>query len=73
MELVRWERRPELRRPLLMVAFEGWNDAGDASSLALEYLAQAWDAETWQVELAAGGLYQISRTGDGWLVEGMLD
>jgi hypothetical protein len=28
-----------------MVAFEGWNDAGDASSLALEYLAQAWDAE----------------------------
>src|ERR1700757_4942114 len=45
MELVRWERRPELRRPLLMVAFKGWNDAGDASSLALEYLAQAWDAE----------------------------
>jgi predicted ATP-grasp superfamily ATP-dependent carboligase len=28
-----------------MVAFEGWNDAGDASSLALEYLAQEWDAE----------------------------
>jgi hypothetical protein len=34
---------------------------------------QAWDVETWQVELAAGGLYQLSRTGDGWLVEGMLD
>jgi proteasome assembly chaperone (PAC2) family protein len=45
MELVRWERQPHLRRPLLAVAFEGWNDAGDASSLALGYLAKAWDAE----------------------------
>ena len=45
MELVRWEREPELRRPLLVVAFEGWNDAGDASSLALGYLARAWEAE----------------------------
>lgn len=45
MELVRWERDPQLRRPLLVVAFEGWNDAGDASSLALGYLASAWNAE----------------------------
>jgi predicted ATP-grasp superfamily ATP-dependent carboligase len=45
MELVRWERYPQLRRPLLVVAFEGWNDAGDASSLALGYLARAWQAE----------------------------
>ena len=45
MELVRWEHEPELRRPLLVVAFEGWNDAGDASSLALSYLARAWKAE----------------------------
>jgi protein ImuB len=33
----------------------------------------AWSAETWQVELAAGGLYQLARTADGWCVEGMLD
>lgn len=45
MDLVRWEREPLLRRPLLVVAFEGWNDAGDASSLALGYLAKAWEAE----------------------------
>jgi predicted ATP-grasp superfamily ATP-dependent carboligase len=45
MEMVHWERRPDLRRPLLVVAFEGWNDAGDASSLALGYLAEAWRAE----------------------------
>ncbi len=29
----------------MVVAFEGWNDAGDASSLALGYLADAWEAE----------------------------
>jgi protein ImuB len=34
---------------------------------------QAWAAETWQVELAAGGIYQLARTADGWCVEGMLD
>jgi predicted ATP-grasp superfamily ATP-dependent carboligase len=45
MELVRWEQHPVLRRPLLVVAFEGWNDAGDASSLALGYLARAWGAQ----------------------------
>ena len=45
MDLVRWEREPQLRRPVLVVAFEGWNDAGDASSLALGYLARAWEAE----------------------------
>lgn len=49
MDLLRWERQPELRRPLLVVAFEGWNDAGDASSLALGYLARAWQAERFAV------------------------
>jgi predicted ATP-grasp superfamily ATP-dependent carboligase len=44
METVRWEEQPQLRRPLLVVAFEGWNDAGDASSLALDHLARAWGA-----------------------------
>jgi protein ImuB len=34
---------------------------------------QAWAAETWQVELAAGGVYQLARTAEGWSVEGMLD
>ena len=45
MDLVRWERHPALRRPLFVVAFEGWNDAGDASTIALDYLAQACKAE----------------------------
>lgn len=35
---------PQLRRPILLAAFEGWNDAGDAASAAVEHLALAWDA-----------------------------
>jgi len=35
---------PPLRRPVLLAAFEGWNDAGDGASGALDHLEQAWDA-----------------------------
>lgn len=35
---------PELRRPVLVAAFGGWNDAGDAASAALEHLSLTWDA-----------------------------
>lgn len=35
---------PRLRRPILLAAFEGWNDAGDAASNAVEHLALEWDA-----------------------------
>ena len=36
---------PVLRDPVLVAAFEGWNDAGDAASAALEHLELIWDAE----------------------------
>jgi proteasome assembly chaperone (PAC2) family protein len=42
---LRWDRRPQLRAPVLIAAFEGWNDAGDAASTAARYLADAWSAE----------------------------
>ncbi|HEY2303494.1 MAG TPA: PAC2 family protein [Acidimicrobiales bacterium] len=45
MEIVRWERRVQLRHPVLIAAFEGWNDAGDAASLAVGYLAEEWSAQ----------------------------
>ncbi len=44
MELVQWTDRPVLRQPLCVVAFEGWNDAGDAATLALDFLAREWRA-----------------------------
>ena len=30
---------------MLITAFEGWNDAGDAASTALSYLGDAWESE----------------------------
>jgi proteasome assembly chaperone (PAC2) family protein len=44
MELVHWEDRPVLRRPMFVIAFEGWNDAGDAATLAVDYFAEEWEA-----------------------------
>jgi proteasome assembly chaperone (PAC2) family protein len=44
MDHVRWTARPELEQPVLIAAFEGWNDAGDAASTAARYLAERWDA-----------------------------
>lgn len=43
MEHVRWSTRPTLRAPLVLAAFEGWSDAGDAASTAARYLAERWD------------------------------
>ncbi|MGH7376570.1 MAG: PAC2 family protein [Candidatus Methylomirabilales bacterium] len=34
-----------LRRPVLIMAFGGWNDASEAATTALRYLARAWSAE----------------------------
>ncbi len=33
-----------LRNPVLVAAFEGWNDAGDAATAAVEHLELAWEA-----------------------------
>ncbi|HVM28732.1 MAG TPA: PAC2 family protein [Mycobacteriales bacterium] len=33
-----------LRSPVLVAAFQGWNDAGDAASGALQHLHTAWEA-----------------------------
>lgn len=39
------ERRPELERPALVVAFSGWNDAAEAASVTLSTLGGAWESE----------------------------
>ena len=36
--------RPELRNPVLVAAFRGWNDGGQGASLAAGYLARLWHA-----------------------------
>jgi predicted ATP-grasp superfamily ATP-dependent carboligase len=42
---VRWESKPDLREPVLICAFKGWNDAAESASLAISYLADKWDAQ----------------------------
>jgi len=41
---LRWDDRPELRAPVLVAAFEGWNDAAEAASSAVEWLRHRWAA-----------------------------
>ena len=41
---LRISERPTLRRPVLIAAFRGWNDGGQAATLAAGTLASVWDA-----------------------------
>jgi proteasome assembly chaperone (PAC2) family protein len=44
MDAVRWIDRPKLRSPALVVAFKGWNDAGEAATAALTFLIESFEA-----------------------------
>jgi len=44
MEPFVWESRPKLRRPILICAFKGWNDAAESATGALEFVARRWQA-----------------------------
>src|SRR3954453_5354789 len=52
---------PELRRPVLVAAFRGWNDGGQGASLAAGYLAKAWDADRF-AEIEAEDFYDFQAT-----------
>jgi proteasome assembly chaperone (PAC2) family protein len=39
-----WEQRPDLRRPVLVAGFEGWNDAASAASEAAGWLTRQFGA-----------------------------
>jgi predicted ATP-grasp superfamily ATP-dependent carboligase len=43
-DTVNWDRRPQLARPVMVAAFEGWNDAADAASGAVTWLRHRWSA-----------------------------
>ena len=43
-ELRIYERPASLERPVLIGAFRGWNDGGQAATLAVGYLARLWGA-----------------------------
>ena len=41
---VTWSSRPELRSPVMVCAFKGWNDAGEAASAALSFIHDQFDS-----------------------------
>ncbi len=42
--MIEIEEVPELRAPILIAAFEGWNDAADAASSVVDHLLTVWNA-----------------------------
>ena len=43
--MIALEDVPELRDPILIAAFEGWNDAGEAATAVIAHLVDVWNAE----------------------------
>lgn len=43
--MLEFEDVPDLVDPVLIAAFEGWNDAGEAASALVRHLSEVWDAE----------------------------
>jgi proteasome assembly chaperone (PAC2) family protein len=42
---VEWQDIPSLRDPIIVCAFKGWNDAGEAASAAVQFLCETFDAD----------------------------
>ena len=43
--MIEIEDLPELHDPVMILAFEGWNDAGESATTVVEHLSTIWDAE----------------------------
>ena len=43
MEHVEWSEQPDLNNAILLAAFTGWNDAGDAATEAVGYLSRRYE------------------------------
>jgi predicted ATP-grasp superfamily ATP-dependent carboligase len=50
--------RPELRSPVMIAAFHGWNDGGQGATLAGGYLAKQWGAESF-AEIESENFYDF--------------
>lgn len=44
-DVITFHERVELNSPIVIAAFRGWNDAGDAATFAAQHLARVWEAE----------------------------
>ena len=61
MAYLSWTERPSGDHPVLIAAFEGWNDAGDAATDAVAHLCRVWDATTF-AEIDPEEFYDFTAT-----------
>jgi proteasome assembly chaperone (PAC2) family protein len=62
MELIHWTAdRPQLQNPIMIVAFEGWNDAGDAASTAARHIRDRLGGEVF-AEIDPEEFYDFTST-----------
>ena len=45
MDYLQLDEEPSLRQPMFIAAFRGWNDAGEAATLAVRHLVDGWSAK----------------------------
>lgn len=43
--MIEFDGLPQLTDPVMIAAFEGWNDAGESASATVAHLREAWEAE----------------------------
>lgn len=53
--------RPDLKRPVLVASFRGWNDGGQGATLATGYLSKLWGAARF-AEIDPEGFYDFQAT-----------
>jgi proteasome assembly chaperone (PAC2) family protein len=59
MEEIIYTEKPDLNRPYLIIGFEGWPNAGEVSSFALQHLVDRMEAKKF-ASIPAGNFYQTS-------------
>jgi len=59
MEEIIYTEKPDLNRPYLIIGFEGWPNAGEVSSFALQHLVDSLEAKKF-ASIPAGNFYQTS-------------
>ena len=58
---LRFESQPELRRPILIAAWSGWNDAGESATGAIRFILRRW-RETPFARIDYDPFYDFTRT-----------
>ena len=58
--MIELEGVPELIDPVMVAAFEGWNDAGDAASTAVAHLDREWKGEVFAALKDSGTAIEVN-------------